>query len=144
VFTPDGRRCSGGGGSGRWRMSTLRYNPPSRWARWRITGRRPGPTWSMQRMGAVSGWQGTERRMLSEAETQRLRAAVHTALATREYARARATLQELAQRSQGTGPGGSPRPAFSMAPLLNLIIATGLMFVVTGLIERESRYGVAG
>ena len=48
--------------------------------------------------------------MLSEAETKRLRAEVHAALAARQYALARAKLQELAQRSQGTRPGVSPKP----------------------------------
>ena len=46
--------------------------------------------------------------MLNEAEMTRLRAEVHAAMAARQYALARAKLQELAHRSRGTWPGPSP------------------------------------
>ena len=50
--------------------------------------------------------------MLSEAEATRLRAEVHAAMAARQYALARAKLQELAHRSRGTWPGpAQPRRA---------------------------------
>lgn len=121
-----------------------RPRPRSRCARWRIIGRLPCTTWSTRRMGSVSGAKGTERRMLSDAEAQRLRAAVQAAMVARRYDLARATLQELAQRSQGKGPSGAQRSASTMAPLLNFIIATGLMFGAAGLIEHQPRYAAAG
>jgi len=52
--------------------------------------------------------------MRSEAEVRRLRAEVHAAMVARQYDRARAKLQELAQPSRGTWPGLSQKPPVSV------------------------------
>jgi hypothetical protein len=101
--------------------------------------------------------------MLSEAETKRLRAEVHAALAARQYALARAKLQELAHRSQGTWPASAPEPplleAWPRVPwetrahrrrqvaagLLLSVIAAGMVLVgVSGLSEDHLRIFAAG
>src|SRR5712692_9967928 len=101
--------------------------------------------------------------MLSEAEAQRLRAEVHAAMVARRYDLARAKLRELAQRSQGTRPGVSPKPppaaAFPPVPrdagprwlrqvaagLLLSLIAAGVVLVGgSGLAEDHLRIFAAG
>src|SRR4051794_38186288 len=54
--------------------------------------------------------------MLSETETQRLRAEVHAAVVARQYDLARAKLQELAQRSRGVWSWPSQTPPVASPP----------------------------